>query len=675
MHNQREYIGTVDTKDLPHYARQAINTWMNYVTRTYQCTRWRQNYAMFFRYDEKSLFWNSYTNQSVRTDFVPLAVNEAKAIIKNIINMTYSKMPVMKSKSGNNDPKSLDHIEINDLILERDTNEGYIQKDAVLSGYNAYLFGTSFDIVEWDRYSGEPTTTGSDEVTFTGDVSSDVLTVLDVYFDCTKKRWEDLDWIIVRQKVNKYKIAANPAYADLRDDILSMKLNDVYGVPYFFDYNYDTTDDIFIYKFIHKPDPVLLPNGRYSIFLSNDVVLEDGENPYDQINVFPLVPNDHIYGVYGDTDCNDLYPVQKLNDALTGCLMTKITAFGIDKLFIENESLIDVESLTGGLKLFKMAPQSAKPVNVDLMGDLNKILQPLPLVSGFMQSVTGMNAAAMGRPDPSIKAAVAMSFQQSMAQQYNNTFQRNAFEQMRQKATFALKLRKQYATFPQLLQIVGDNKKFKLKRWTNANISMVDSIYIEPIDPVTSTIGGRLTFSDKLAQMGAPIQDYVRAFKTGSYEPLVDDTDNELNNIGLENSKIMKGEVPMAIRGDNHPLHRKKHKTILDDPETRKDKKISDAYYAHLRMHDEEELNDAKYQATLQATIQMAVSQITNPPPPPGEIPPGAPGPGSIPGAPPPRRLEPGPLDGNSPQTNAMMGVPGSGGNLNPVGDMPNGTI
>lgn len=677
MHDEREYIGLVDSKDLPQYGHRAINTWYDYVCRTYMKDRWRQNYSMFFRFDEKSYYWNSYAPTYARTDYVPLTINQSKSIIKQIINMTYSQMPVMASRSSNTDPKSQDHVDINNLLLERDTKEGFLQRDAIVSAYNAYIFGMSFDIMDWDMNAGENTELDEQQVMFTGDVSSDVLSVLDVYFDCTKKRWEDLDWIIVRQKVNKFKLAANPKYKEFSDRIMSMKLNESSTVPYFFDYNYDTTDDIFIYKFIHRPDPVMLPKGRYAIFLGNDVTLEDGPNPYynlngGNLNVFPLTPNEHVYGVYGDTDCNDLYPVQKLHDALTSCLMTKVTAFGIDKLFVEDGSLNDIEALTGGLKLFKMKPGTTEfPKNIDLMGDLNKVMSPLPFVEKSMESITGMNAAARGQPDPSIKAAVAMSYLQSMARQFNSTFQRRAFEQMRQKAQFALELRKKFANEPQLLKIVGADKKFKLRRWTKADLSMVDSITVEPVDPVTNTIGGRIAFSEKLAQMGAPIPDYVRALKQGDYSPIMDESDSEYNNIALENAKIMRGEIPMAIREDNHELHRRKHKIIMEDPDVRADKNIMAAFNAHMEMHDQAEIMDAKHKASvqfmIQSTVQEAQASIMPPQPMPG-LPPGVQGIGG----PPPNQVPPS-VSGN-PQSNPL-GPPSSGGTQNPVGDMAFGTM
>jgi hypothetical protein len=680
MHDGREYIGLVESKELPNYGHRAMNNWYDYVCRTYMRDKWRQNYSTFFRYDDKSSYWNSYAPSYARTDYVPLTINQSKSIIKSVINMTYSQMPVFASRSSNTDPKSQDHVDINNLLLEHDTKEGFIQRDAIPSGYNAYIFGMSFDLMDWNENGGESTDIGSEDVMFSGDISSDVLTVLDVYFDCTKKRWEDLDWIIVRQKVNKFKLASNPKYRQFADRIMSMKLNEYSVVPYFFDYTYDVTDDIFIYKFIHKPDPIMLPQGRYAIYTGNDLVLEDGPNPYynlngGQLNVFPLTPNEHVYGVYGDTDCNDMVPVQKLHDALTSCLMTKVTAFGIDKLFVEDGSLNDIESLTGGLKLFKMKPGTTDfPKNIDMMGDLSKIMSPLPFVEKSLESLAGMNAAARGMPDPSIKAAVAMSYLQSMARQYNTTFQRRAFEQMRQKAQFALELRKKFAKEKQVLKIVGSDKKFKLKRWTADSISMVDTITVEPVDPVTDTIGGRIAFSEKLAQMGAPIPDYVRALKQGDYSPIMDESDSEYNNIALENAKILRGEVPMAIREDNHELHRRKHKIIMEDPDVRNDKKIMDAFNTHMEMHDQAEMMDAKHKASVQLNIKMTIDgmqQAMMPPPPQGMmgLPPGAP-PGQ--GMPPPRNGGPPP---NAPPPGNGLAPPASGGKQNPAGDMPFGTI
>lgn len=633
-----KYIGIVGVDEFPVYARRAIDQWYNYVTRVNLEWKWRQNYSMFFRCDEKSSGWTTLQRFYPRHDFIPLNVNEAKSIVKTVCS--FLQKPTFRGRSSNTDPEVADKIEIYNAQLEYDKENGFLSKNDEAAKLAAYLMNTSFSLVEWDQFEGDHIEL-ADAVISTGEVTDDLLTVLDWYFDPTIKSDQDLLWGIARQKVNKFKLAAQ--YPEHADKILGKTINSVISVPYLFDLDATQTDDIFVYKFIHRVEPQLCPKGRYTIFL-DDVVLSDKPNKYKRINVFPLRPSQHVYGIYGDTDANDLFPVQKLHDAMTSCLMTKVTAFGIPKVFVERGLISDQESLIGGLKVFNINSGTSKPTTADLMGNLQNDMAPMPMIERWMQTVTGVNSASMGQPDPGIKAAVTMSFMQSMAQRYSSAFQQGYLNYLKDKAEFALELRKNYATTERLVKIVGKDKKYKVARWKASDLTPIDSVYVEPVDPVTNSIGGRIMFAEKLASMGASKREYERAIKTGSYDPIIDDGADEMNLIEMENAAIAEGKVPPAFDDDEHPLHRFHHRKPMQDIDGRLNENAFRAYNEHLRLHDEAELRKIERQARMEATAMIVKQKVmaeSGMAPPPGAAMNGPPGNPARPmGAPPPSQQD-----------------------------------
>lgn len=606
-----EYVGTLDEQDLPNFVFRMVEASYNYNMTNGSYSRWRRNYSVYNASDERSSYWNSYNNNYARTDYIPLSINHTKNIAKNTVMLALNQLPAFYSRSANSSPKVVDQIRIYNAILERDAAVGWMSNIITQAALQSFIMGTCFPFVEYDRFAGDnfmlDKPNGEKELTTTGDITADVLSVLDVFFDVTKKRFSDLDWIIVRQRANKYKLAK--MFPDKADDIMSANMGDAIDAPYYFNNNTEFSDDIFIYKLIVKDDPILCPGGRYSILIAPNKLLADGANEYGIIPVFPLSPMPQSYGVYGDTDMNDMCQIQKFYDSISSCLMTKITAFGIDKIIVDNNSLIDTSSLTGGLKMFKMIPNSRPPVNMNLMGDLSGLTGLLPIAQKMLEDVSNMNSSSRGSPDPNIKAGVMVSMLQSMAQRYNSGFQKDIFRCMADMANFGLELRKKKCTFEQIIKIVGEDKKFEAKRWMRDDIALIDSVYVEPVDPVTNTIGGQIMYADKLAQMGADIPTYTRALKSGRYEPLIDPKQLEVNTAEMENSMIMKGEVPMVSIDDDPLIHGPIHKKVISDIDARKDPAIYNAYLQHKLEHDRMEIEQAKHKATVAAYMQQAQQQ------------------------------------------------------------------
>ena len=77
-------------------------------------------------------------------------------------------------------------------------------------------------------------------------------------------------------------------------------------------------------------------------------------------------------------------------------------------------------------------------------------------------------------------------------------------------------------------------------------------------------------------------EQYFNVLETGRLDPLIDAERSELLNIKSENEMLQRGENPTAILTDNHMLHIREHRIVLDDPVARKDPAIVAAALAHL---------------------------------------------------------------------------------------------
>lgn len=646
--------------------KHKCEAWRSYTESNGMSDLWRLSFSVYYNAINDQSIGNRLALYYNRRDYIYSPVNIYKNIGKNFLNILYSKVPVMRAKAANTDPKVQDQIEIYNALIEYDYTKNELDKDAYDGGEIAWIFGLSFAFIEWNKYkgkfmgyvgqngqlgpdpkSGKPVHGGQWELTN--------LSPFDVAIDPTKSKWDDQLDMVVRLKVNKFQLASQ--YKEFEDDILACHLKDWVDTPTFL-YDYiDCSDDIFVYKYIHKAVPGLynddfdLSQGRYATILQNGVVIDDGPNDYDQLNIFPLAFNKKLYSTYGDSDAFDLLPIQKLYNVVSSCIATTITAFGIDKIVIPNTGSVGFEDLASGLKAIKMPPNMPEPKVLSLMGDVGSKAKLLPILERQMEGISAMNQVVRGDPE-GLKSGVQTSIIEAKAIQYVNNAQKNAFKQMSDIANFILKLRQKRQMIEDIVPIIGEDKKFKMLRFSKDNIDLLDSIYMEPVDPLTNSIATRQMMADKLSQMGASPEEYVVFMKTGRYDRMIDDTFDELTTIQMENEKMRKGDVPFIAISDNDELHIKKHRAVLQDPDSRMDVKIVNAYNAHIKLHEDNQVTKARHQATLRMALQTA----TMPPQPPMNGPPGPPN-GPMPPGPPP--LPQPPVPPQQPMHMGGLGPPG----------------
>jgi len=102
-----------------------------------------------------------------------------------------------------------------------------------------------------------------------------------------------------------------------------------------------------------------------------------------------------------------------------------------------------------------------------------------------------------------------------------------------------------------------------------------------------NTVAGRVQMAEQLLQMKllkSP-QQYFQVINTGRLDMTFEGEMSELLLIKSENERLLEGEQVQAIALDNHTLHINEHKTVLADPDLRKDTTLVENTLAHIQEH------------------------------------------------------------------------------------------
>lgn len=571
MPNLDEYLGRLPAEELADECQKRIIRWNDSLYRNGLINIWQRNYRLYYNADpyfRPNTYWNDFGVTGEAGEYLNIRVNHYRNLLTHMLNMIFSKLPALKSRAANTTPQAMESIDLCDAILEHDMHKKQINRQLKKAGEMALLFGTGAVSLEWDVNAGDPYLTDEmGRLISSGDVKCRAKSPLDFYTDTAKEDWNDVDWIVQRDFVNKYMLAAQ--FPDMTDKILTESDNDYIkrGI-YFFDVN--ETDDIPVYKYYHRHAQGMLPNGRFCMWVNPNCVLYDGPNPYKKIPLFLVKPSEGLGTYYGYSPSFDLAPVQMFYNMVMSSIATNIAAHGVSNVVGTRGSDISVTQLVGGMNYIEVAPGMPPPQPLNLLSTAPEMYQISQYLERIMETVSGVNSVARGQPDSNLKSGVALGIVQSMAIQFMSGFQQSVINTLEDIGNFDLELNKTYANTPRVVSIVGKDKINEIRRWTAADISLVENIYIEPVDPFSQTLAGREARAENLLQKGlVNPQEYLTVATTGQLEPLYRRPMSELNYIRCENEKMINGEkVPVYIT-DNHPLHIDEHLTSTFDPDLR----------------------------------------------------------------------------------------------------------
>lgn len=591
-------------------------------------------------------------------ELAQLPVNHVRNLAEHILVMITANRPTMEARATNTDYKSLTQTMLANGLLDYYMREKRMEKYLKRAVEYAIVLGAGFIKMNWNATTGElyDVNEETNSPIYEGDVEFTNLSPFDVVMDSTKED-QNHDWIMCRTWKNKYDLAAK--YPELNDKILKIPTKSEQIKFRFSGFSQEDTDDVAVYEFYHRRTESL-PDGRYILFLSDDIVLYDGPLPYRILPVFRIAPADILGTPYGYTSVFDLLPLQEAVNSLYSTVLSNQNAFGVQNILVPRGADITINELVGGLNVIEANIQAGKPEPLNLTRTAPETFEFAKILEQQMETLSGVNSVARGNPEASLKSGTALALVQSMAIQFMSGLQQSYVQLIEDVGTALIMMLRDFAAVPRVAAIVGKSHRTEMKEFNGDDLNNVNRVIVDVGNPLARTTAGRVQMAEQLLQMGAikDPQQYFTVINTGRLDVMNEGLQAELLLIRDENEKMMGGEQVPVLGIDDHKNHIMEHKSILADTDLRKDPTLVKNVLDHIQGHI------GALQSTDPNLLTILGQQPLQPPAPPPQAGPGGPPgggpaaqPAPNPGAPPPPGIPPQLLQQTMPNM-AQAGLP-----------------
>lgn len=578
---QKLYWASVPSKEIADEMLERVDRYYKFLSMTGRLDLYRRAWTYFYRPRVSGGRLNPTGQQGEMTS---LSVNHFRNLLSHLETMTTQQRPAFEPRASNSDTKSQSQVILAtgllDYYMREKKMERYI-KQAVKEGL---IYGEAFVRCEWDASSGEEygkTETGA--IVYQGDMKFSNFSPLNAVRDFTLESPSQEQWVILRETVNKYTLAAK--FPELADDILSEQADILTyaAMTTLSTLGFDESDNVFQYTLLHKPTPAL-PQGRYVTCLDNGTVLQDGPIPYKETHFYRLAPDEETGTIFGYTVGFDLLPVQEAIDILYSTVITNQSTFGVQNILVPKGHDLSTSQISGGLNLMEFDPSVGKPEAMNLTQTPAEIFNFIGMLEKTQETLSGVNSVARGNPEASLKSGAALALVQSMAIQFSQNLQQSYARLVEDIGTGTIDILKTFAAVPRVAAIAGKSNRPLMKEFTGDDLSEINRVIVDMGNPLTRTTAGKVNLADAFAERNMidnPDQ-YIQVVTTGRLEPVIEGKQAELLLIKSENENLAEGTPQIAIATDQHMQHIMEHKTVLANPEVRQDPKAQNIVKATL---------------------------------------------------------------------------------------------
>lgn len=521
-------------------------------------------------------------------ELTQIAVNHLRNIASHMLVMVTSNRPAMQARATNTDYKSLVQTRLANDLLDYYMREKRLEKYLKTAVEYSIVMASGYIKMDWNSTSGEvfDYNEETNAPIYEGDVEFTNLSPFDVIFDTTKENSKH-DWVLCRTFKNKFDLAAK--YPELASKIKTLATKSDTS-KYRFDIMMDqSTDDVPVYEFYHTRTESM-PDGRYLLFLSNDIILLDTAMPYRTLPIYRIAPSDILGTPFGYTPMFDLLPLQDAINSLYSTVLTNQHAFGVQNVYVPRGADVTISALSGGLNIVEGNAQAGKPEAMNLTATPPEIFNFIKMLEQAQETISAVNSVSRGNPEASLKSGTALAMVQSMTLQFMSGLQQQYIQLIEDVGTGLINMLKDFASVPRIAMIAGKSQRAYLeKTFTGDDLSQVNRVIVDVGNPLAKTTAGKIQLAQDLVQYGIikTPEQYFTVLNTGNLATMTEYQQNELLLIRAENEKLAEGRGVIALAVDQHVLHIKEHKGVLADPDLREDPGLVELVTQHINEHIE----------------------------------------------------------------------------------------
>lgn len=604
--NKDKYFAADTSEKLASYLEQKAVNWFTKIINNNHFDKikasWQAYYGIYYNYNHTISF------SGEQGELANIAVNHFRNIGSHMVQMITATRPAFQAKASNIDSKSQIQTKLANGILDYYMRDKKLDAVFARAAEYAVILSAGYVKMDWDATGGQiydyikPMKYNQDTdkmepeldaegnelegvPVYEGDVVFRNLSPFDVVFDSSKETADNHDWVLTRCFKNKYDMIAK--YPLLADQIRDVSPSAYEGSNRIMFAAFDSTQEIPVYEFYHRRTPAL-PQGRYQVYLTPTVVLEDHPIPYRELPVYRVSPGDVMGTPYGYTIMFDMLPLQEALNTVHSTALTNIAAHGVQNILNPRGNGVTIEEVEGGMNWIDYDKELGPPTLLNLLGTAPEIYNYMGTLERSMEIISAINSVVRGDPQASLKSGTSLALVQSQAIQFVSTLQHSYTSLIENVGTGLINLLRDFAAVPRIAAICGISNKSEMVEFKGTDISLVNRVIVDSGNPLAQTSAGRTSIAQDLLQMGliTTAQEYLTVLATGKIESMTDGQVNDMIFINEENERLLNGDGPVtAISIDSHLQHLQQHRMILSDTSLRHDPQLLQRVMQHIDEH------------------------------------------------------------------------------------------
>lgn len=616
--NNDSYFAASEGSDLVCYLQDKSDAWFNSLTAGEYIDKIKRSWQAYYGFYYENSHAVSFGGES--GELVNLPINHYGNLASHILTMVTATRPSFQARSVNTDVKSQIQTNLANGLLEYYMRDKRLEQDLKSAVEHAIVMGSGYIKMEWNSTTGEiydfiepqylqatdeegipivdemgkpvyetdeegkPVIEREGVPLYSGDIVYNVLSPFNVVFDPTKSD-NNHDWQLSRGFKNKYDLATK--YPEMEEKIKRIKTKSEIQSSRFSMTAYDETCDVPVYEFYHKPTESL-PKGRYVMYLDEDVILEDTVLIYKNLPIFRIASRNIIGTPFSYTAMFDLLPIQDAVNSLYSTIMTNQSTFGVQNVYVERGSDVQVEQISDGLNFIQGNPGFNPPIPLNLTNTPAEIFNFVKQLEQLMETISGVNSVARGNPESQLKSGNALALIQSQALQFISSLQQSYIQLIEDVGTNTIELLKTFAKVPRVAAIAGKANTTYMKEFNSDDLSSINRVIVDAGNALANTTAGRVEMASQMMQMGiiTTPEQYISVMNTGKLDTMTEGQNKELLLVRAERERLVDGSTPVvAVLTDAHSLHIREHKAVLADPDLRMDAELVQRTLSHIQEH------------------------------------------------------------------------------------------
>jgi hypothetical protein len=573
---------------------------------------WRNNAAYYSSLLDADSWDTSLVFEGKQGEFVKALIPKARTLIRQHVGLATKQRYSFDVVTDVTDSDPIRTAAIGNAIVKYDAEQQKIDLLAERIVETCDIEGWCFVTNTWDtgkgRIYGRMDEQGN--MLYSGGNNYELYTLQDCVFDWTKKKPEDLDWIIIRRKMNRWDLAAQfPELADNIAGLPSAEDEDKTMVSFSMADVQKNQDVVYVREFYHKPTPAL-PFGRMSVYCSQDVVLFDGENPYECIPGVMFVFQQIKNTLLGYPMMSNLLAAQELYTGEMSTIATNHAAFGVQSVLVPKGSNISVGQIAKGMTFIDYTPQNAegggKPEPLQLTATPPEVFNFTTMLSQSLEELSGINSTLRGQPPANVTSGAMAATLSANALEFIYSDTKGLTIGLEQLMTLSIKNYQKFASVEQIIDVIGEGNTSSAQEFKADDIQSIKHAKIRQGNPLLNTIAGRLQLGESilpLLQQGKndAVVRYLGLLEGKPVESMFTSELSEDVAVQLEIEALQRGENVAPLITDNHPMYIRAYQKLLYNPAVRQNGAMVQSL---LQLITERDALEAQCPPTLKAILR-----------------------------------------------------------------------